>query len=74
MNHGMGWKPDLPDFRDRYLRMSRAWLNNANPSSDLRANMPPVYDQGQLGSCTANAIAGAMEYRRNVQRFRSYTP
>ncbi len=24
--------------------------------------MPPVYDQGQLGSCTGNAIAGAFEY------------
>ena len=24
--------------------------------------MPPVYDQGQLGSCTANALVGAFEY------------
>ena len=25
---------------------------------------PPVYDQGQLGSCTANAIAGAVQFVR----------
>ena len=31
-------------------------------SVDLRPNCPPVYDQGQLGSCTANALIGAFEY------------
>jgi C1A family cysteine protease len=30
--------------------------------TDLRAKCPPVYDQGQLGSCTANAIAAAVEF------------
>lgn len=29
---------------------------------DLRNKCPPVYDQGQLGSCTANAICGAYEF------------
>ena len=29
---------------------------------DLRKLCPPVYDQGQLGSCTANAIAGAYQF------------
>ena len=31
-------------------------------SVDLRSKMPPVYDQGQLGSCTANALSAAYEY------------
>jgi C1A family cysteine protease len=31
-------------------------------SVDLRPGCPPVYDQGQLGSCTANAIGGALEF------------
>lgn len=37
------------------------------PKVDLRKFMPPVEDQGQVGSCTANATAGAYEYllRRN---------
>ena len=29
---------------------------------DLRTKCPPVYDQGQLGSCTRNAIGGAIEF------------
>ena len=29
---------------------------------DLRSRMPPVYDQGQLGSCTANAICAAIGF------------
>ena len=29
---------------------------------DLRPQCPPIYDQGQLGSCTANAIAGALQF------------
>lgn len=29
---------------------------------DLRYNCPPVYSQGDLGSCTANAMAAAYEY------------
>jgi C1A family cysteine protease len=36
--------------------------------------MPPVYDQGQLGSCTGNAIAGAMEYERDRQGLSEFTP
>jgi C1A family cysteine protease len=29
---------------------------------DLRSQMPPVYDQGSLGSCTANALCAAFAY------------
>ena len=29
-------------------------------SVDLRPNCPPVYDQGQLGICTANALVGVL--------------
>lgn len=35
---------------------------------DLRSFMPPVYDQGELGSCTANAIGGAYEYDQIKQK------
>lgn len=31
-------------------------------SVDLRSMCPKIYDQGQLGSCTANAINGAMQF------------
>src|SRR6185437_870347 len=35
---------------------------------DLTPNMPPVFDQGQLGSCTANALLGAYEYEMLKQK------
>ena len=40
-------------------------LTKIPASVDLRPKMPPVYDQGQLGSCTANALAAAYEYCDN---------
>ena len=44
------------------------------PSVDLRLLMPPVYDQGELGSCTANAIAAAMEYDRLCESKTDFIP
>jgi C1A family cysteine protease len=44
-------------------------------SVDLRPGCPPVYDQGQLGSCTANAIGGALEFAQIKQKSKSpFTP
>jgi len=46
-----GWIPDLPDQRD-YLYAAPVQALVALPASiDLRPSCPPVYDQGQLGSC-----------------------
>jgi C1A family cysteine protease len=69
---GYGWRPQLPDARDKlYTARPKAAL----PSEvDLRPSMPPVYDQGQLGSCTGNAIAGAMEYERDRQGLSDFVP
>lgn len=74
MTRGMGWRPDTPDIRDRRLSFPRGALATLPSSVDLRPGMPPVYDQGQLGSCTANAIAGAMQYARRKQHRRDYVP
>jgi len=64
MNKGYGWKPDLPDQRD-FIFAPHPTLILAIPSKmDLRSEMPPVVDQGELGSCTANALAGAVDYEQ----------
>jgi C1A family cysteine protease len=69
-----GWLPDLPDHRD-ILYAAPVELAGAPPAkADLRAQCPPVYDQGQLGSCTANAIAGAIEFDRLKQKLDDFTP
>ena len=57
-----GWKPDLPDARDFSYSAPHAVAAALPAKKDLRAGCPKVYDQGQLGSCTANAIAGAIEF------------
>jgi C1A family cysteine protease len=71
---GMGWLPDYPDFRD-YTPEHRAVVpmfkkvHVAGPakvslptSVDLRTWCSPIEDQGTLGSCTANAAVGLVEY------------
>jgi C1A family cysteine protease len=69
-----GWLPDLPDVRDQ-LYAAPVPLVGALPSkADLRPQCPPVYDQGQLGSCTANAIAAAIEFDRLKQKINDFTP
>ncbi len=56
-----GWTPDLPDHRDHVYAAARPAANLPDKVS-LRAKMPPVFDQGELGSCTANALCGAMGF------------
>ena len=33
---------------------------------DLRSKFPPIYDQGTLGSCTANALCGVIGYENPI--------
>jgi len=70
---GMGWLPDYPDFRDytveseqispilkrvRLLQTTR----KVPEKVDLRSWCSPIEDQGELGSCTAQAGVGVIEY------------
>ncbi len=57
-----GWIPDLPDQRDYQYAAPLEMIGALPASVDLTSACPPVYDQGQLGSCTANAIGGAIEF------------
>lgn len=54
-----GWKPSLPDLRDHVADAAELKvLDEVDPRGDL----PSIFDQGQLGSCTANAVAAAVQY------------
>ena len=71
---GMGWLRDLPDFRDytsedvkivphlEAAGVARPEDLAVPAKVDLRAYCSPVEDQGSLGSCTANAVVGMVEY------------
>jgi C1A family cysteine protease len=72
-----GWIRDLPDHRDIYMD----WPEYTSYVSvykmiDLRetGNLPTIYDQSKLGSCTANAIAAAFEYDQNDQDLPKFSP
>jgi hypothetical protein len=47
--------PDLPDNRDQLSAAPLAKLHVLPSKVDLRSQCPKVYDQGQIGSCAANA-------------------
>src|SRR5947209_847409 len=69
VNARYGWIPDRPDQRDLlYSAPPLHLLKNLPTKVDLRPHCPPVYDQGQLGSCTANAIAGAIQFDQIIER------
>jgi C1A family cysteine protease len=72
VRRGMGWIPDYPDFRD-YTEKTEEVQSLLSPtgalkaktipvSVDLRQCCTPVEDQGGIGSCTAHAGAGIIEY------------
>jgi C1A family cysteine protease len=71
---GYGWIPDLPDNRDHQYAAPMAKLRALPAKADLRKSCAPVYDQGDIGSCTANAIAAAIEFDRKKQKLSDFVP
>ena len=65
---GYGWVPDLPDQRDHPYAAPKPILAALPAKVDLRPHCPPVLDQGQLGSCTAHAIANAHRFDQMKQQ------
>lgn len=74
MRYAMGWQRDLPDFRDyspdsdavqKLLKGSNALKAKppkASQSVDLSQWCSPIEDQQDIGSCTAQAGVGLLEY------------
>ena len=60
-----GWIPDRPDHRD-YLYSAIAPKVKLPSKVDLRSEDSPVENQGRLGSCTANALAGNLQFLEKV--------
>jgi C1A family cysteine protease len=67
-----GWKPSLPDPRDLLADTSQlSVLAEVDPREEY---MTPVYDQLDLGSCTANAVAAAIDADRIVSGQEPFYP
>lgn len=71
--HCLGWRPDLVDTRDWLYRPEVA-VTALPPHVDLMPGFGPVLDQGQLGSCTANGIAGAIDFADRKEGWASENP
>lgn len=73
---GFGWRPDLPDARDHLYAVSSVTLKKLPTAVDLRPKFKfAVYNQGNIGSCTANAIAAAIQFdRAQAKQKPSFTP
>ncbi len=56
-----GWVPDIPDQRD-YLYSAIKPAVRLPEKIDLRTGCSEMEDQGALGSCTAQALAGNLEF------------
>jgi C1A family cysteine protease len=72
-NPKYGWEPQLPDHRDHRLAIDRNVT--LYKKYDLRVMCPrTLFDQGQLGSCTANAICSAIEFDLLKQKLTYLVP
>lgn len=74
-----GWLPERPDQRDKqfnHLRVLRRLRGRLPSKVDLRetGHLTGVWDQGNLGSCTAQAIGKAYQYAQRKQNLADYDP
>ena len=60
--------PNLPDNRDFLNRPALKLLRLIPKQVNLRPYCSPVEDNGNLGSRTANAITGALEFLENKDK------
>lgn len=76
LERNYGWKPDNPDDRDKYVTFKSKHYKKITDKVDLRKKIGefPIYDQGTLGSCTANAICEAFEYEQLKQGLPLFNP
>jgi C1A family cysteine protease len=68
MQRRYGWIRDVHDSRDLKFAVSAVVGKILPKSISLRPICPPILDQGQLGSCTANATASAFRFCEQKER------
>lgn len=79
MDHGLGWRKDRLDHRDSIFRLQVPTHTVIDETVDYNlASLPamqfPIYNQGQTGSCVANATARNVEYLLRSQGVFDFHP
>lgn len=67
-----GWRPDLPDFRDKLAFPGKEAIPMAVASLPSRVDLREkhtfiVRDQGYIGSCVAHAVGSAIEFAKAIR-------
>ncbi len=75
-NHvqGYGWIPDQADTRDLKYAVSQPVIKQLPLKVDLRPQLPPVYSQGQIGSCTAQSVCAAFHFCQMKEKLYNFAP
>lgn len=69
-----GWVRDLPSNENNFLSSAHPSVIRTFPKEKFLSNLSYVYDQGRLGSCTANALGSAFEYAQINQNLEDFIP
>lgn len=69
-----GWRPSLPDHRDLRFTAPDEATFSLPPQLSLRDRCPAVWNQGNLGSCTAHAVGAAYIMEAKRQGVYEYMP
>jgi C1A family cysteine protease len=69
-----GWRRSGPDHRDHKFHAPPCLLVAHPLSVDLRSQCPAVYNQANLGSCTANGIGGLIEFLEMKLKHPAFVP
>jgi len=70
--YALGWKSS--PTHSKGLRQLPRMAVPVPSKASLESLMPPVYDQGSIGSCTANAGCAAFDFKWKVQHGEFVTP
>lgn len=71
---GYGWIPDKADARDLKYSVSQPVIKKLPLKVDLRSQFPPVYSQGQIGSCTAQSVCAAFHFCQIKEKLYNFAP
>ena len=67
-----GWVKDSHDPRDVKFKITQP--HELPTMVDLRTQCPPVYNQYNIGSCTANALGAAFQFEQMKQKKPDFIP
>lgn len=72
--HRFGYIPDKGKVSPPFLLKPGVSAAVIKPKSDLTALMPPIRDQGNLGSCTGHGVGRVLDYAHRLNRGKFYNP